>query len=76
LWMDFDDKACAEINYQFMFGDALLIAPIVEQGKTSRTVYLPSGKWKYIPTGEILEGAREMEFAADLTVLPYFEKIV
>ena len=61
---------------EFMLGDKYLVAPVLIEGARSRTVYLPSGKWKYIPTGEILEGAREMEFAADLTVLPYFEKIV
>jgi alpha-D-xyloside xylohydrolase len=32
-------------NDQYMFGDDLLVAPVVERGATSRTVVLPPGEW-------------------------------
>jgi len=39
-----DDVAC-KIDDEFLFGSSLLIAPILEEGKTSRKIYLPEGNW-------------------------------
>ena len=33
----------AQIGDEYMFGPALLVAPVTEQGATSRSVYLPAG---------------------------------
>ena len=30
---------------QYMFGDDILFAPIVNRGQTEKTVYLPQGEW-------------------------------
>ncbi|RYD95482.1 MAG: glycoside hydrolase family 31 protein, partial [Sphingomonadales bacterium] len=44
LWMDFpDDPNVADLGDQYMFGPAFLVAPVTEQGATSRKVYLPAG---------------------------------
>lgn len=32
-------------NDQYMLGDALLVAPVLERGKTSRAVIFPPGRW-------------------------------
>ena len=39
-------KGYAGIVDQFMLGDRYLIAPVLEQGKNSRIVHIPEGKWK------------------------------
>ncbi len=39
-----DEQAC-DSETEFLLGDALLSAPICEQGATSRSVYLPEGRW-------------------------------
>ncbi len=39
------DEICYSITDQFMLGENLLIAPIVNKGEFSRHVYLPEGQW-------------------------------
>ena len=55
LFYDFqDDPIAQEIDDQFMFGGALMVAPIMEEKSTQRRVYLPKGQWRHIFTDEVL----------------------
>ena len=46
MFFDFpEDENCYKLNDQYMFGPDILFAPIVEQGQTQRSVYLPEGRW-------------------------------
>lgn len=75
LWMDFEDPACADIDDEFLFGPALLIAPVVEQGAVSRSVYLPAGcQWYDFYTNEILEGGQTITADAPIDKLPIYVK--
>ena len=58
---------------QFLFGDALLIAP-VESTKLNEDVYLPKGEWYRLSTEEKFDGGRIINAAAPLTDLPVFVK--
>ena len=40
-----DDKICYTLGEQYMFGDDILFAPIVNRGQTNKKVYLPEGEW-------------------------------
>lgn len=40
-----DDPQCYELAEQYMFGDDILFAPIVNRGQTEKQVYLPAGEW-------------------------------
>ncbi len=40
-----DDEICYTLDSQYMFGDEIIFAPIVEQGQTVKTIYIPDGEW-------------------------------
>lgn len=56
----------------YLFGDDLLVAPVVTRGATSRTFVAPAGRWAHFFTGEVLEGGGERTVAAPLGRLPLF----
>ncbi len=59
-----DDPAVLGIDDEFLFGDHLLVAPVVRQGQDAREVYLPRGAWFRWPTGERYEGGRRVTVSA------------
>ena len=75
LWMDFSDGKSALTGDEFMFGPALLVAPVTEQGAVSREVYLPEGtKWYDFWTDEKLDGGQTITVDAPIEKLPLFVK--
>ena len=60
LFMDFpDDPQVADLRDEYMFGPAFLVAPVTEQGATSRAVYLPAGSdWYNYWTNERVQGGQ------------------
>ena len=40
-----DDEVCYTLDSQYMFGVDIIFAPIVKQGQTVKTVYIPDGEW-------------------------------
>jgi alpha-D-xyloside xylohydrolase len=76
LFMDFgDDPKVANIGDEYMFGPALLVAPVTEQGVTSRTVYLPAGTdWYNYWTNEKVHGGQTITVDAPIDTLPLFVK--
>ena len=42
-WLDPQDAAALAIDDQFLLGDEVLVAPVLEEGAVTRHVYLPSG---------------------------------
>jgi alpha-D-xyloside xylohydrolase len=74
LFMDFgSDPRTAGITDEYMFGPALLIAPVTEQGMTSRDVYLPAGTdWYNYWTNERVHGGQCIKVSAPIDTLPIF----
>jgi alpha-D-xyloside xylohydrolase len=50
----------------YFLGSQLLVAPVVEPGATSRTVYLPPGQWVDYWTNELYSGGQEVTVPAPL----------
>jgi alpha-D-xyloside xylohydrolase len=64
-----DDPTTRGIGDQWLVGDALLVAPILDEvGR--RRVYLPQGGWTDWWSGERTEGPRWISVEADLATLP------
>ena len=63
LFMDFpDDPKVADLRDEYMFGPAFLVAPVTEQGATSRAVYLPAGAdWYNYWTNERVQGGQTIK---------------
>ncbi|XP_069608530.1 lysosomal alpha-glucosidase-like [Ranitomeya imitator] len=52
LFLEFPtDENTWTIDRQFLWGDALLITPVLEQGKTEVNGYFPAGAWYALQTG-------------------------
>jgi alpha-D-xyloside xylohydrolase len=56
----------------YMFGDHLLIAPVVERGQREREVILPPGEWFDWWSGEAYNGGQTITVDAPLDRLPLF----
>jgi alpha-glucosidase/alpha-D-xyloside xylohydrolase len=73
LWLHYpDDPVAVARGDEYLWGQSLLVAPVVEQGATSRSVYLPRGDWFDFWTGERIEGGREINRKVDLETMPLY----
>ncbi|MDX1284175.1 MAG: glycoside hydrolase family 31 protein [Draconibacterium sp.] len=74
LEYSFPGNGYGQINQQFLIGDKLLVAPVIEPKITEHKVYLPKGKWKAF-NGKTYKGNQEIIVSVTLNDLPYFEKL-
>ncbi len=70
----FPDAGYERINDQFMLGNDILVAPVVEKGARSRNVILPDGRWKG-DDGSVVEGGKTIEIQVPLARLPYYQLV-
>ena len=69
---DSEDENCLDIDDEYMLGDGLLVAPVLDMGE-KRDVYLPAGSWKELFTGKILEGGRWLrDYVCPMEIIPVF----
>ncbi|HVW35152.1 MAG TPA: TIM-barrel domain-containing protein, partial [Acidimicrobiia bacterium] len=70
-----DDPALLadELKYEFLSGDAFLVAPVYEDRDTRDNIHLPPGRWTDYWTGERHEGPVTLHgYPAPLDTLPLF----
>jgi len=73
LWLHYpDDPAAVACGDQYLWGRDILVAPVVEKGATSRTLYLPRGAWYDFWTNERQEGGKEITRPVDLATIPLY----
>lgn len=69
-----EDKICYTLGDQYMFGEDILFAPIVNQGQTDRQVYLPAGKWINVNDKREYEGGMFVDAHAEVSNFIAFVK--
>jgi alpha-D-xyloside xylohydrolase len=74
LVMDFaGDRKTWDVDDEYMFGPAFLVAPVTEYKARSRKVYLPSGSsWYDFYTGRSVKGGQTIDAAAPYERMPLF----
>lgn len=76
LFYDFDQDGKAwDVEDQYMFGDDVLVAPILYEDQTERSVYLPGeGSWIDVRDGKFYEGGQKVTVSAPLSSIPVFTR--
>ncbi len=61
-------------RHQYLFGKEILVAPVVEKGQQSKTVFLPEGEWINFFTGERYLGGQKVDMPLVIEDIPVFVK--
>lgn len=70
-----DDEEAWNIDNTYMFGEDILVAPILRYEQRNRNVYLPQGdSWVDCYTGEVYEGGQVINAKAPLGIIPLYVK--
>jgi alpha-glucosidase len=73
LWLHYPTDATAVARGdEYLYGRDILVAPVVEKGATSRSLYLPHGVWYDFWTRDKIEGGREITRNVDLETVPLY----
>lgn len=70
----FPHQGYEEIKDQFMLGDSILVAPVLERRARSRQIQFPQGTWKG-DDDSIVEGPAFVEIKAPLERLPWYKRL-
>lgn len=64
----------AGVRDQFLLGDSILVAPVLEQGATTRHVSVPPGTWRNGIDQSVLTGPAEVDVPVTLESLPWWRE--
>ncbi|HRE78890.1 MAG TPA: glycoside hydrolase family 31 protein [Flavobacterium sp.] len=74
VYFDQEDVQTLYRTDEFIFGNQILVCPILEPNAVGRRMYLPKGNWYNYWTNELVEGKRELWVATDYDQIPIFIK--
>lgn len=76
LFMEYpNDAEAAKIDNQFIFGEELLVAPVLKKGERVKRVYLPEGEWiDFNDKKTEYLGGEKLPYKAPLNTIPIFVK--
>ncbi len=75
MFYDYEtDEVCYTLEDQYMFGEDILFAPIMQKGQTEREVYLPEGRWVSVLDKKVYEGKQTVKMRADISQYIAFVK--
>lgn len=76
LFMEYPyDEEAVKIEDQFIFGEELLVAPVLKKGERVKRLYLPEGEWTdFNDKKTVYLGGQQIAYRAPLNVIPLFVK--
>ncbi len=76
LFMEYpNDAEAAKIDNQFMFGEEILVAPVLKKGERVKRVYFPDGEWiDFNDKKTEYLGGEKLPYKAPLNTIPIFVK--
>lgn len=76
LFMEYpNDTEAAKIDNQFIFGEELMVAPVLKKGERVKRVYLPDGEWiDFNDKKTEYLGGQTVAYKAPLNTIPIFVK--
>jgi alpha-glucosidase len=74
IFADQHDSENHSRNEEFLFGELLLIAPVVKENQREKKVYLPEGEWYYNWNSKRYKGRGEVIVDAPIEHIPIFIK--
>lgn len=72
VWEFPADPMVADLADEAMLGPFVLAAPVVEPGATTRSVYLPAGRWYELHSGAIYDGPTTVTASLAIAALPLY----
>lgn len=73
LEWEFPNQGYHAITDQFLLGENVMVAPVLEPGATSRRVVIPPGRWRD-ETGAVMEGPQVLDIPVSLDRLPRWRR--
>ncbi len=70
----FPGHGYVDITDQFLLGDSILVAPVLEKAAVRRKIVFPEGSWKG-DDGSLVEGPATVDVPAHLERLPWYRRI-
>ncbi|RXM42024.1 glycoside hydrolase family 31 protein [Flavobacterium sp. YO64] len=74
VYFDQDDTQTHYRNDEFIFGNQILVCPILEPNAVGRRMYIPRGEWYNYWTNEFSVGGREVWIDTKFDEIPVFVK--
>jgi oligosaccharide 4-alpha-D-glucosyltransferase len=69
-----NDTTTLKIEDEYLWGENLLVAPVMQKGARERILYLPKGKWLDIFSTVVYDGGKWITIPVDLKFSPVFMK--
>lgn len=73
-YFEMTNKFLQNINDQYFWGEEILVAPVMEEGSTGRSVIFPQGNWIDFNTDKTYSGQSIYSVSAPLNKIPVFVK--
>jgi len=76
LFMEYDDEACHGLDYQYLFGNEMMVAPVLDENVSELEVYFPEleedFKWVNFWNDNYQEGGQKTTVQANLESIPVY----